>query len=154
MKLSKLQQSMFWGEFARYAACYHAKDKAEQDAIRKELILKTCGKGSLTEVEKGLEFDVVLHTMAIVTGNTALAERTANGNMRRMVALVYDNVKKIIGGAVGTEDIRRYCAGILRKRGMEVPDAEEWYTAIPPATLLSLVKITSIAAKRIKNRPA
>jgi hypothetical protein len=92
--------------------------------------------------------------MAIATGNTALAERTANGNVRRLFALVKQNVETILGGAVGAEDIRRYCAGILRRRGMEAPDAQEWYAEIPPAALLSLVKITSIAATRIKNRPA
>jgi hypothetical protein len=160
MKLSKEQQNMFWNEFRVYAARYEAKDRKEADELRKELILRTCGKGSLTEVNKGLEFDAVLHHMANVTGNKALYERTANGGNRRMYSLVRGNVEKILTKGkmnadsrycgVSETDIRYYCAAILRKREMELPDAVDWYTALSPATMLSLVKITSIAANRIK----
>lgn len=157
MKLSKSQRLIFWRTFVMAAQVQGISEEAK-DGWRMEIILRTTGRESLTEVARTGEFDALMYELGRLAQDAEVCGKFVNGDAQRLAHRVWENVKAILKmhspGHIFENAITGYIHGILTRRGsgLQNREKENWWQDLSLPALISLNQITGSAVARLERK--
>ena len=146
MKLTKPQLNKFWRLFDSASRFQTDGTPEARDKYRHEIILKTTGRKSLTEVNRCGEYERLMGELAIDAGDYAEASRWAVSEERRtkfMISACARQIGEIDGVPKGWE----YCRRIFAQARLP----EDW-ADIPGDKLESVFMMLDTHRRRLLKR--
>jgi len=128
MYLTKPQLARFWKLWAKAEreALPASATKAERTELRRRTIREACGWSSLTDVNRGEEYDRLMLAVALMANDFEEAAHFSIGNARRLAFLMRECARQI-GEIVGAPHGWEYCRETLSRANLaqnweDVPD--------------------------------
>jgi len=148
MNLTKSQLARFWRLWSRAEreALPASATKAERTELRRKTILQACGYESLTQVNRGAEYDRLMVATALLANDYEEAAHFSVGNERRLAKLMVECARQI-GEIVEEPHGWDYCRATLKQANLP-PHWED----VPEELLASVFAALDTHRRRLLRR--
>ena len=148
MKLTSKQVAKFWRLWGQAEAevMPHGADRDQRDAYRRSVILSSCGKNSLRDVNKTDDFDRLMYAVASLAGDYQEMSYWCIAGERRSVHMIgacARQIGEIVSGPKGWV----YCQATFKQANL--PD--QWMD-IPDTLLVSVFQMLDTHRRRMLKR--
>lgn len=148
MKLSKRQVALFWRLWSRAESESLPADatRAERDTLRRSVMLRACGKVSLSDVGPAGDFDRLMYEVATMSGDYQQMAYWCQAKERRTAHMIGECARQI-GEIAGQSKGWEYCRAVFAQASLP----EHWED-IPENLLFATFEMLDSHRRRMLKR--